>query len=338
MREELLSVRGLKTFFYTRKGTVKAVDGLSYDIKRGEIFGLVGESGCGKSVSALSVMRLVPDPPGKIVGGDVLFEGESLLAKSNDEMTNIRGSKISMIFQDPTSSLNPIMRIGEQIMETIQKNQRLKKAKAKEKAIEILKSVGIPSPLLRFQEYPFQYSGGMRQRIMISIAIACNPSLLIADEPTTNLDVTIQAQILDLIKNISKSNNMSVLLITHNLGIIAWLCDKVAVMYAGEIVECADTETIFLDPRHPYTRALLECVPKFDQKQKQLMSIKGRVPNLISLPSGCKFHPRCSYAIKICSKEKPQTVEIYPGHSVSCHLLDKITKEKLQNEYVTGSQ
>ncbi|GAG87424.1 unnamed protein product, partial [marine sediment metagenome] len=255
------SVRGLKTYFYTREGTVKAIDDISFDIKRGEIFGLVGESGCGKTVTSLSIIRLVPDPPGKIIDGDILFEGENLLIKNKHDMRDIRGGKISMIFQDPSSSLNPILTIGDQVMESIQKHQGLNKKQAEEKAIEILDSVGISNASLRLREYPFQFSGGMRQRIMISIAISCNPSLLIADEPTTNLDVTIQAQILSLIKKLSESKGISVLLIAHNLGIIAWLCDRVAVMYSGKIVECADTVTIFSDPKHPYTIALLECVP-----------------------------------------------------------------------------
>ena len=323
MREELLSIHGLKTYFYTREGIVKAVDGVSFDIKRGEIFGLVGESGCGKTVTSLSIMRLVSDPPGKIISGHVLFEGENLIAKREDEMRNIRGGKISMIFQDPTSSLNPILTIGDQIMEAIKKHQRLNKKQAKEKAIEIMELVGISNPSLRLREYPFQFSGGMRQRIMISIAISCNPSLLIADEPTTNLDVTIQAQILNLIKKISESSNISILLITHNLGIVAWLCDRVAVMYSGKIVECADAETIFSDPKHPYTKALLECIPKIYQEQKQLHIIKGRVPNLIELPSGCRFHPRCPQAMNICTKEEPKTIEITPRHTISCHLFNQ---------------
>lgn len=328
MREELLSIHGLKTYFHTRKGTVKAVDGVSFDIKRGEIFGLVGESGCGKSVTALSIMRLVPDPPGKIVGGDVLFEGKNLLAKSEEEMRKIRGGGISMIFQDPTSSLNPLMKVGDQIVESIQEHQGLDKAEAREKVIEIMESVGISSPSLRFSEYPFEFSGGMRQRIMTTIAISSNPSLLIADEPTTNLDVTIQAQILDLIKSISESNDISVLFITHDLGLIAWLCNRVAVMYSGKIVELVDTQTLFADPEHPYTAALLKCVPKTTgRKQKRLKVIRGRVPDLINVPSGCRFHPRCPYAMEICSKEEPQTVEIAPGHLVSCHLLDRLTKK-----------
>lgn len=323
MGETLLSVRGLKTYFYTREGTVKAIDDVSFDIKRGEIFGLVGESGCGKTVTSLSIMRLVPDPPGQIVDGDVLFEGEDLLAKSKQDMRDIRGGKIAMIFQDPSSSLNPVLTIGDQVMESIQKHQGFNKKQAEEKTIEILDLVGISNASLRLKEYPFQFSGGMRQRIMISIAISCNPSLLIADEPTTNLDVTIQAQILSLIKKISESKGISVLLITHNLGIIAWLCDRVAVMYSGKIVECADTITIFSDPKHPYTIALLGCIPKLDQNEKELRVIKGRVPNLIELPSGCRFHPRCPEAMNICSKEEPQTVEITTGHSISCHLYNQ---------------
>jgi len=323
MKEPLLRVRSLKTYFYTRKGIVKAVDGASFEINRGEIFGLVGESGCGKSVSALSIMRLIPDPPGKIVSGDIIFEGENLLSKTKNEMSNIRGRKISMVFQDPTSSLNPIMKIGGQITESLQKHQRFDRNKSKDRAIEIMETVGISNAPLRFQEFPFQFSGGMRQRIMISIAISCSPSLLIADEPTTNLDVTIQAQILELIKNISESEDVSVLLITHNLGLIAWLCDSVGVMYAGKIVESASVETIFSDPKHPYTIALLECIPKIEQKQNRLSVIQGRVPNLIEIPTGCRFHPRCPYSMDICTEVDPPISEISLGHSLSCHLYLK---------------
>jgi oligopeptide/dipeptide ABC transporter ATP-binding protein len=322
MKEELLKVHGLKTYFYTRQGIVKAVDGVSFEIGKGETFGLVGESGCGKSVSALSVMRLVPDPPGKIVSGDILFKGKNLRITNEDEMRKIRGSKMSMIFQDPTSSLNPVMKIGDQILESIQEHQELDKAKAKEKAVELMDSVGIPNPSLRFAEYPFQFSGGMRQRIMIAMAISCNPDLLIADEPTTNLDVTVQAQVLDLIRNISRSDNVSVLLITHNLGLIAWLCDRVAVMYSGKIVEHANVEALFADARHPYTKALLECIPRLGEKDtKGLRVIAGRVPNLINLPSGCRFHPRCSHSMGICAKEEPKAIEVASGHWVSCHLM-----------------
>jgi len=329
MKEELLKVHGLKTYFYTRQGTVKAVDGISFEIGKGETFGLVGESGCGKSVSALSVMRLVPDPPGKIVSGDILFKGKNLRTVNEDEMRKMRGSKMSMIFQDPTSSLNPVMKIGDQILESIQEHQELDRMRTKEKAIELMDSVGIPNPSLRFAEYPFQFSGGMRQRIMIAMAISCNPDLLIADEPTTNLDVTVQAQVLDLIRNISRSHNVSVLLITHNLGLIAWLCDRVAVMYSGKIVEHANVEALFADARHPYTKALLECIPRLGEKDtKELRVIAGRVPNLIDLPAGCRFHPRCPYSVGICAKEEPEAIEVASGHSVSCHLVDKSMEGK----------
>ncbi len=329
MKEELLKVHGLKTYFYTRQGIVKAVDGVSFEIGKGETFGLVGESGCGKSVSALSVMRLVPDPPGKIVSGDILFKGKNLRITNEDEMRKIRGSKMSMIFQDPTSSLNPVMKIGDQILESIQEHQELDKAKAKEKAVELMDSVGISNPSLRFAEYPFQFSGGMRQRIMIAMAISCNPDLLIADEPTTNLDVTVQAQVLDLIRNISRSDNVSVLLITHNLGLIAWLCDRVAVMYSGKIVEHANVEALFADARHPYTKALLECIPRLGEKDTEgLRVIAGRVPNLIDLPPGCRFHPRCPYSVGMCAKEEPEAIEVASGHSVSCHFVDKSMEGK----------
>lgn len=322
--KKLLTVRNLKTYFYTSDGIVKAVDGISFNIEQGDIFGLVGESGCGKSVTALSIMRLIIDPPGKIVDGEVLFEGEDLMLKSKNEMADTRGDKISMIFQDPTSSLNPIMRVGDQIEESIKGIK--KSSNRKKEVLKIMELVGIPKPSLRVNDYPFQFSGGMRQRIMIAIAIVCNPTLLIADEPTTNLDVTIQAQILDVIKYISESSGLSVLLITHNLGIIARMCDKIAVMYSGKIVEYADTETLFQNPKHPYTNALLECSPNIYQKVNRLNVIKGRVPNLINIPPGCRFYPRCDYANEICSKKEPQLIETSRGHWVSCLLLDKLKK------------
>lgn len=325
---ELLSIHNLKTYFYTRQGIVKAIDGVSFDIRKGEIFGLVGESGCGKSVTALSIMRLVPDPPGKIVHGDILFEGKSLLNRDENEMRKVRGGKVSMIFQDPTASLNPVMKVGDQIVESLREHQELDRSRAKARAIEIMESVGIPNPSLRFLDYPFQFSGGMRQRIMIAIAISCSPSLLIADEATTNLDVTVQAQTLDLIKNISESIDISVLLITHNLGLVAWLCDRVAVMYSGKITESADTQTLFMNPRHPYTKALLECIPGLTDKERQLRVISGRVPNLIQVPPGCRFHPRCPFSMEICSKEEPQTIQVTPEHWVGCHLFDESSKKE----------
>jgi len=325
MTEELLNVRGLKTYFYTRQGVVKAVDGVTFSVRKGETFGLVGESGCGKSVTALSIMRLISDPPGKTVGGEVLLEGEDVLRKTTEETRKMRGRKMSMIFQDPTSSLNPIMKIGDQILETILEHQDLDKRDAKEKAIAIMQSVGIPNPSLRYEEYPFQFSGGMRQRAMIAIATSCNPSLLIADEPTTNLDVTVQAQTLELIKSISEKEGIAVLLITHNLGLVAWLCDRVAVMYSGRIVEQADTGAIFDKARHPYTRALLECIPRISERDdKRLRVIKGRVPNLISVPPGCSFHPRCPYSIDMCSDREPELVEVEKDHWVSCFLSDQL--------------
>lgn len=321
MAKELLNVQDLKTYFYTREGVVTAVDCVSFNVEQGEIFGLVGESGCGKSVSALSVMRLVPDPPGKIIGGRILFKGENLLTLPEHRMREIRGAEISMIFQDPTSSLNPIMKVGDQIKEAVVKHQG--PDHAKDRVMEALKAVGIPNPQLRSEEYPFQFSGGMRQRIMIAMAISCNPSLLVADEPTTNLDVTIQAQILDLIRTISETRKTSVLLITHNLGLVAWLCRRVAVMYAGNIVERADTHTFFGNPLHPYTRALLACIPDVSCKSGELTVIKGRVPTLIDSPPGCRFYERCESRKQVCSREKPELVEVTPGHFVSCHLVRK---------------
>jgi oligopeptide/dipeptide ABC transporter ATP-binding protein len=328
MTEELLSVKELRTCFYTRQGTVKAVDGVTFDLRKGEIFGLVGESGCGKSVTALSIMRLVSDPPGRISGGKILLEGQDILAKSREDMRRIRGERMSMIFQDPTSSLNPIMKIGDQIVETILEHKEVSKSEAKKKAIGIMHSVGIPNASLRFHEYPFEFSGGMRQRAMIAIAISCSPSLLIADEPTTNLDVTVQAQTLELIKGISEKEGISVLLITHNLGLVAWLCGRIAVMYAGKIVERASTHVIFKNALHPYTRALLECIPRISgQGDRRLKVIKGRVPNLVNMPSGCRFQPRCPYAIDRCLKEEPDLVEIEKDHWVSCFLSKELSEK-----------
>ena len=317
MTQSLLSIRNLRTYFFTEDGIVKAVDGISLEIDKKEAVGLVGESGCGKTVTALSIMRLVP-PPGKIVSGKILFKGEDLLKKSEDEMRKIRGNRISMIPQDSVSSLNPVLTIGEQIAEVIRLHQGLNRREAKRKVVEMLELVGIPSPSKRMNEYPHQLSGGMRQRVMIAMALACNPELIIADEPTTALDVTIQAQILDVMKNMIKEFGCSLLLITHDFGVVAEMCDKVIVMYAGNIVEYAHTKALFKNPKHPYTHGLLNSIPKIDANIKRFKAIDGTVPNLIDPPAGCKFHPRCPYAREICSKQKPQIVEVEPGHFVSC--------------------
>jgi oligopeptide/dipeptide ABC transporter ATP-binding protein len=324
-KDVLLKIEGLKTYFYTEEGVVRAVDGVDLEIRRGEILGLVGESGCGKSVTALSIMRLVQSPPGRIVAGRILLDGEDLLKKSEKEMWKIRGTKISMIFQDPHTSLDPVFTIGFQLAEPIELHQvlerkLLKKEDVPRKVVEMLSMVKIPDPEHRVNEYPHQLSGGMKQRVMIAMMLSCNPSLLIADEPTTALDVTIQAQILDLLKELRRRLGMSVLMITHNLGVVADLCDRVAVMYAGNIVEQADVLSIFKRPRHPYTRALLEAVPSLVGRERRLRTIPGSVPSLISPPPGCKFHPRCPKAMEVCKRVFPEMVRVGKEHFVRCHL------------------
>jgi len=325
MAEPLLSVQGLKTYFFLERGVVKAVDGVDFEINKGEIFGVVGETGCGKSVTSLSILRLISSPPGKIVEGKVIFEGENLLEKSKEEMRKIRGNKISMIFQDPHTSLDPVFTVGYQIAESIELHQVIEQhlisaEDVPKKVIEMLKLVKIPDPEHRVVEYPHMFSGGMKQRTMIAMMLSCNPSLLIADEPTTAVDVTIQAQILDLMRELRQKLGMSILIITHNLGVIAEMCDRVAVMYAGNIVEQADIKTLFKSPKHPYTHALLEAVPKVGTKKGELASIPGMVPSLITPPPGCKFHPRCSHAMDICRKKFPQMVEIGKGQLARCFL------------------
>ena len=319
--EELLKVKNLKTYFFTHEGTIKAVDGVSFTIKKGETLGLVGESGCGKSVTALSIMRLVQSPPGKIVGGKIYFEGKNLLELKEKEMRKIRGCKISMIFQEPMTSLDPMFTIGFEIMEVLKLHQNLKKDEAKKKAIESLYKVRFPDPEKRIDDYPHELSGGMRQRVMIAMALSCNPALLIADEPTTALDVTIQAQILKLIDELRKEFNTSVLLITHDLGVIAKTCDNVALMYAGYIVEYTDVYTFFRKPLHPYAQALLKSIPRIDVETKRLKIIKGLVPNLLDIPSGCPFHPRCDFCFKLCTEKMPKLKKVGKNHMVRCHLF-----------------
>jgi len=324
MSEPLLKVQGLKTYFLLERGVVKAVDGVDFEMKKGEILGVVGETGCGKSVTALSIMRLIYSP-GKIVEGKVIFEGEDLLKKSGEEMRKIRGAKIAMIFQDPHTSLDPVFTIGSQIAEPIELHQveeqhLIKSEEVPRKVVEMLKLVGIPDPEQRVTEYPHQFSGGMKQRAMIGMMVSCNPAMLIADEPTTAVDVTIQAQILDLMRELRRKLGTSILIITHNLGLIVEMCDRVAVMYAGNIVEQADTSTLFESPAHPYTRALLAAVPKVGSERKELETIPGMVPNLIHPPPGCKFHPRCPHAMDVCRKKFPETVKVGKEHLVNCHL------------------
>ncbi len=324
MNDWLLQVKNLKTYFYTDDGIVKAVDGLDYSIKKGETLGMVGESGCGKSVSAFSVLKLIPEPPGKIVSGEILFQGQNLLKKTPEEMRKIRGCKISMIFQEPMTSLNPLFTIGDQITEGIMLHQKLDKQKASKKTIEMLKMVSIPSSESRVNEYPHQLSGGQRQRAMIAMALSCNPDLLIADEPTTALDVTIQAQILELIKKLKNEINMSVLMITHDLGIIAEVSDNVIVVYAGKAVEYADVKTIFKNPLHPYTIALQKSIPRLtDKPGKKLQVIHGGIPDPLTLPTGCKFHPRCRFAINLCKNEEPELEKIQNNHIVRCWMYNK---------------
>ncbi|NLK08465.1 MAG: ABC transporter ATP-binding protein [Firmicutes bacterium] len=318
MAEKLLEVKGLKTYFYTDDGVIPAVDGVDFTLNRGETIGIVGESGCGKSVTSLSIMGLIPDPPGKIVDGEILFEGADLLNKSEAEMRRIRGNEISMIFQEPMTSLNPVFTIGNQIMETIMLHQHLNKTEARKQAIRMLQLVGIPSPEARIDEYPHQLSGGMRQRVMIAMALSCNPTLLIADEPTTALDVTIQAQILDLMRELRDEFGTSIMLITHDLGVVAELAEQVVVMYAGKIVERADVKSLFVDPLHPYTLGLMGSIPKLTEEQERLQVIEGVVPNPAFMPEGCRFHPRCQEARDICRQEEPPLLEHKPNHEAAC--------------------
>lgn len=322
-KKELLKVSNLKTYFYTHEGIIKAVDAVSFSVNQGETLGIVGESGSGKSVTALSIMRLIPDPPGKIVGGEIIFEGRNLCSLGEKEMQKIRGRKISMIFQEPMTSLDPVFTIGHEITETILLHQNLSKQEAREKAIQMLEVVGIPDAARRMNNYPHELSGGMRQRIMIAMALSCNPALLIADEPTTALDVTIQSQILRLINDLKRKFNTAVLIITHDLGVISEMCDYVAVMYAGHIVEYTDVYTIFENPLHPYTKGLNRSIPRMDKDREKLENIKGMVPNLLHLPPGCPFHPRCEYAFERCFHEVPEFIEIEPHHLVKCHMVEK---------------
>ncbi len=317
----ILKVEGLMTEFRTEHGTVKAVDHVSFELRIRETLGIVGESGSGKSVTNLSVLRLIKYPQGRITGGKVIFKGNNILASSERDIRSIRGKHISMIFQDPLTSLNPVIRIWPQIAEALIIHHGLTKREAKTKSIEMLKLVGIPDADRYAGGYPHELSGGMRQRVMIAMALSCNPEILIADEPTTALDVTIQAQILDLIKNLSDRHSTATIMVTHDLGVVAGTCDSVCVMYAGRIVEQAVTDDLFYDPKHPYTQALLDSIPRIDQaEQKRLYSIPGAPPNLVDMPKGCPFHPRCKKAVAICSKQYPPETIFNNSHTVSCWL------------------
>jgi len=322
MIKALLEARDLKAHYEAFEGTIKAVDGVSFEIGESEIFGLLGESGCGKSTVALSILRLVP-PPGRIVGGEIWFEGRNLLAETENEMMKIRGEKISLISQDPMAALNPVFKIGEQIADMLMVHRDLSREQAYDLAVKKLELVQLPNPKGIYNMYPHELSGGMRQRVMIAMALACNPSLLIADEPTTALDVTIQAQILELLKSLCKELNMSVLLITHNLGIVAEICDRLGVMYAGQLVEVGPVESFFGRAMHPYTRGLLRAVPKATEETEQLYAIEGEVPDLINPPVGCRFHPRCPYVKDECRKTAPPFFEVETNHEASCFLYGR---------------
>jgi len=317
--QPLLEIKNLKINFKTYQGTVQAVDIDHFSIGRGEYVGLVGETGCGKSVTTLAILRLLP-PSGRVVSGEILFKGEDLLKKSLKEMENIRGKQISIVFQNPSSSLNPVFTVGEQITRILMLHQNLKKEEAKRKAVKILSLVRLPNPYKILDRYPHELSGGMCQRVMIAMALSCNPDLLIADEPTTALDVTIQAQILKLMRELKDKIGASILLITHDLSVVAQLCDKVAVMYAGRIVEQGKVRDIFKKPLHPYTRGLLEAIPVVGKREKRLKGIEGFVPDMLNPPPGCRFHPRCPYATEICNVKSPDSFHVENGHYVSCFL------------------
>jgi oligopeptide/dipeptide ABC transporter ATP-binding protein len=316
----LLSINSLCTYFKTRSGIVRAVDGVSLEVSKGEVLGIVGESGSGKSVLSLSVLRLLPMPPAFFAGGEIVFEGRNLLEASDKDIRGIRGNKISMVFQEPMTALNPVFTIGNQLSEVFRTHQNLTSSKATEASIEILKKVGVPAPGDRIRDYPFQLSGGMRQRVIISMALACRPKLLIADEPTTALDVTIQAQILDLMKGLQDELGTAILMITHDLGVIAEMTHRVVVMYAGKIMEASPTLELFDHPLHPYTQGLMKAIPSADKQSDndELYEIKGAVPSLLDLPSGCKFNTRCNRSTEICTEKEPELSEIRPGHWVAC--------------------
>ena len=324
MTQPLLDVIDLKTYFFTDRGVAQAVDDVSFRLHPGRTLAIVGESGCGKSVTALSVMGLIPQPPGRIVGGQILFDGKDLVGLPESRMRRIRGNQISMIFQEPMTSLNPVFRVGDQIAEVLQLHQKLDRKAALDKTMDLLQQVGIPSPESRVGDYPHQMSGGMRQRVMIAMALACDPRLIIADEPTTALDVTIQAQILELMRNLSESTGAAILLITHDLGVVAETAERVVVMYAGRVVEEADVGPLFNAPLHPYTRGLMRSIPGVsDDERVRLEAIPGVVPSLLALPSGCKFNARCRHAFDRCTAEEPPLITPRDGHPVRCWLYEE---------------
>jgi len=318
MGRNVLDIRDLKTYFFTRNGVFKAVDGVSFSVEEGKTLGLVGESACGKTITCLSILQLVPQPAGRIIGGEIFLDGQDLLKKSENEMRRIRGKQISMILQDPMTSLNPVFTIGNQVAWPIQLHQKLDRTKIWEKVKEMLSLVKIPSPEVRMREFPHQMSGGMRQRIVGAMSLSCQPQLLIADEPTTALDVTIQAQFLRLIKDIQRESNLSMIVVTHDFGIVAKVCDRVAVMYAGRIVENAPIRDLFNKPEHPYTKALMDSLPQMEKDVDMLYSIEGQPPDLRNTPPGCSFAPRCAQSMDICTKEFPPLSTVREGHTFSC--------------------
>jgi oligopeptide/dipeptide ABC transporter ATP-binding protein len=328
MNEPILEVKNLQTHFTTEYGIVRAVDGVDFKVNRGQTLGIVGESGCGKSITSLSIMRLIATPPGKIAGGEVILKGENILTYSEEKMRRIRGNEVSMIFQEPMTSLNPVYSVGEQIAESFRIHQKLGRKEAWNKAVEMLKLVGIPSPEKRAKQEPHELSGGMRQRVMIAMALACNPSLLIADEPTTALDVTIQAQILDLLKKLQEDFGSAIIMITHDLGVVAETCDMVAVMYAGKVVEYTNVDSLFEQPKHPYTEGLLNSIPRVDQDREELTAIKGSVPSPTDMPVGCRFAPRCPYATDLCHERLPELTTLANEEQVRCWIYTDEWKDE----------
>ena len=327
----LLRVKDLQTHFFTEEGVVRAVDGVSYEVDEGETLGLVGESGCGKSVSALSILRLIPNPPGKVVGGEVWFEDQDILKLDEDEIRHIRGNRIAMVFQEPMTSLNPVLTIGRQVTEALELHLRMDRQAANRRAVELLEMVGIPEAGSRLNDYPHQFSGGMRQRVMIAMALSCNPKLLLADEPTTALDVTIQAQILEIMARLSKELGTAVIIITHNLGVVARYADRVNVMYAGRIVETASAKELYANPRHPYTLGLLRSVPRLDETRKEkLEPIEGLPPDLVNLPQGCSFYPRCRFHIDKCLSDRPPLMLVGEKHMSACWEWERLGADQLR--------
>ncbi len=320
MNNTILQVRQLKTYFFTRNGVVKAVDDVSFDLRKGESLCLVGESGCGKTTAALSILRLVDSPPGRITGGEILYHGEDLLHSPGERLRQLRGNRIAMIFQDPQSSLNPVFTVGNQVAEQIKLHLRLKRKQAMERALNLMEQVGIPQARERMRDYPHQFSGGMKQRVMIAAALSCDPEILIADEPTTALDTTIKAQILDIFRDLKRKRDMSILFITHDLGTVAGIADRIIVMYGGRIAEAGTVFDIFDQPRHPYTHGLINCLPSISIQRERLTPIPGMIPSLIDPPEGCIFYPRCERRKPICRQERPKEAVITGEHIVACHL------------------